>query len=89
MDPDYNDLCTTCMHARTCMNRRMTSRPIWYCEQFELPPSPKAETVLNEVPAAPVDNPGGLQGLCANCALRETCTFPKPAGGVWHCEEYR
>ena len=89
MDPEYNDLCTTCMHARTCMHRRMTNRPIWYCEQFELPPSPRSETVLNEVPATPVDNPGGLQGLCANCALRETCTFPKPAGGVWHCEEYR
>lgn len=28
------------------------------------------------------------QGLCANCKLRDVCNFPKPASGVWHCEEY-
>jgi hypothetical protein len=29
-----------------------------------------------------------LKGLCMNCAYRETCLYPKPEGGVWHCEEY-
>lgn len=28
------------------------------------------------------------RGLCVNCANRETCLYPKPEGGVWHCEEY-
>ena len=28
------------------------------------------------------------EGLCVNCANRETCLFPKSEGGVWHCEEY-
>ncbi len=28
------------------------------------------------------------QGLCMNCDLRDTCAFPAPEGGVWHCEEY-
>ena len=29
-----------------------------------------------------------FKGLCVNCANRHTCLFPKPEGGVWHCEEY-
>jgi hypothetical protein len=28
-------------------------------------------------------------GLCMNCDHRKTCRHPKPAGGVWHCEDYR
>ncbi|MDI6808656.1 MAG: hypothetical protein QME66_06720 [Candidatus Eisenbacteria bacterium] len=28
-------------------------------------------------------------GLCMNCEERETCTFLKTHGGVWHCEEYK
>jgi glutamate dehydrogenase (NAD(P)+) len=28
------------------------------------------------------------QGLCKTCAKRETCTIPKPKGGVWRCKEY-
>jgi hypothetical protein len=31
---------------------------------------------------------GEHKGLCMNCANRETCLYPKPEGGVWHCEEY-
>jgi (2Fe-2S) ferredoxin/predicted RNA-binding Zn-ribbon protein involved in translation (DUF1610 family) len=31
---------------------------------------------------------GKYRGLCLNCAKREFCTFPKPEGGVWHCDEY-
>ena len=28
------------------------------------------------------------EGLCVNCALRETCEPPNQNGGVWHCEDY-
>ena len=28
------------------------------------------------------------KGLCATCENQETCTFPKSADGVWHCEEF-
>lgn len=27
-------------------------------------------------------------GLCASCIHAATCTFPRPTGGVWSCEEY-
>ena len=29
-----------------------------------------------------------VKGLCVNCAHLETCRLPRPAQGVWHCEEY-
>jgi len=29
-----------------------------------------------------------FKGLCINCDNRFTCVLPRPAGGVWHCEEY-
>lgn len=28
------------------------------------------------------------KGLCSICDSQDICTFPKPAGGVWHCEEF-
>jgi hypothetical protein len=31
---------------------------------------------------------GVLRGLCINCDLRRDCTYPKPPGGVWNCDEY-
>jgi hypothetical protein len=31
---------------------------------------------------------GELPGLCRNCARLDDCTYPKPEGGVWHCNEY-
>jgi hypothetical protein len=27
--------------------------------------------------------------LCSNCEDRHVCIYPKPVGGVWHCDEYR
>lgn len=31
---------------------------------------------------------GVLRGLCVNCDHRYYCTYPKPPGGVWSCDEY-
>jgi hypothetical protein len=28
-------------------------------------------------------------GICSNCDNCRTCVFPKPEGGIWHCEEYQ
>jgi hypothetical protein len=38
---------------------------------------------------AVIDRPSIHRGLCINCDVRGTCTFPKPEGGVWFCEEYQ
>lgn len=48
----------------------------------------KPSSAPSKVPAA-VDQPRIHQGLCVNCDVRETCTFSKPEGGVWYCEEYQ
>ncbi|MCK4679076.1 MAG: NAD(P)H-dependent oxidoreductase subunit E [Bacteroidales bacterium] len=29
-----------------------------------------------------------INGICVNCENRHTCSFIKPEGGVWYCEEY-
>ena len=31
----------------------------------------------------------GVIGLCSTCEVADTCTCPKPEGGVWRCEFYR
>lgn len=36
-----------------------------------------------------VEQPHIHRGLCVNCDVRETCTLPRPEGGVWYCEEYQ
>ena len=89
-------ICATCIHADTCANLASATAPIWYCEEFDdsgpadpVTPEPKIlEPTIRmeeEVPPVPSNRP---KGLCMNCKNFPTCTFPKPEGGVWHCEEY-
>jgi hypothetical protein len=86
-------LCGTCRNAPTCMYLRNSSKPILHCEEFEEFPC-DADNNPMEAKMSLVRSEGNPQekskyfGLCANCKHRDTCTFPKPQGGVWHCEEY-
>lgn len=32
---------------------------------------------------------GGYGGICQDCAIRSTCSFPRAPGGIWHCAEYQ
>jgi hypothetical protein len=86
-------LCATCRNAPTCMYLRNASEPILHCEEFEESPLDtgkqpmEAKMSLVNFPEDPQEKPKYF-GLCANCKHRETCKFPKPPGGVWHCEEY-
>lgn len=86
----YRDLCSTCSHKRACGSRSTPERPILFCELFEvLAPAPTAASV-----AVPPERPAvgrgviGHKGLCVNCESRQECTMARPAGGIWHCEEY-
>jgi hypothetical protein len=85
------------VHAETCTFPKPKDRPVLFCDEFEgevqrpatvvaAKPAP-AEKVALESEAADVGTPQ-LKGLCRLCSKRATCVFPKPAGGVWHCEEY-
>ena len=91
----YNDgLCSTCKFSSQCMFRKENSESVYFCEEYE-----QAEASQNtgraRAPGGHIgNNPGNyarkpILGLCSNCIHRETCSFPKPESGVWHCEEYQ
>ena len=68
----------------TCPHLAKKGR-LLFCELFDRHLStgaPAAET------AEPAEQPDQLKGLCVNCEHRLTCTYRRPIGGVWHCEEY-
>jgi len=88
---EYRGLCSVCKDASTCTYRRDPWQPVWHCDEFDC-----ESTSVSIFP--PIDLPfksdtGHISsrkyaGLCVNCENRETCTYPKPEGGVWHCDEY-
>mgnify|MGYP001566844193 CR=1 FL=1 len=91
-------LCSTCRNDPTCTYPRDAGRPVLQCQEFEgyvmTPPrttgrdiSPSTNLWVRS--AAEEKYTGKYMGLCRSCENRGTCTFPKPEGGVWHCEEYR
>jgi hypothetical protein len=87
-------LCRDCVKADTCTFPRDPSRPVWSCEEFEgvepNPPHPTARAGVAVERVVVVENPAEtreLTGLCRECARRPGCRYPKPLGGVWHCDE--
>lgn len=87
----YGGLCSNCVNASTCGYRRVPLQPVWDCCDFEpeiAPVNILSPTVFPLKSIAEGENPGRHAGLCVNCEHRETCTYPRPEGGVWHCEEY-
>ena len=88
-------LCFTCKNALGCTFPKDTQRSVLNCEEFEADARPLAKTTgeVKSSATALVDcedeDSGKFIGLCSNCDNRRSCVFPKPEGGVWHCEEYR
>jgi hypothetical protein len=90
-------LCRTCVHRDTCTFRTPVGG-VWHCEEFEFAADPIDKTTNTFGPrrhaSGPINRPylangpEPVLGLCRTCAKRDTCTFPKGGGGVWHCEEY-
>ena len=93
-------LCLSCANAPECTYARDPDRPVLQCEECD-PGTFYTLTVSAHsfsprvVPSSPSEhlteeqNPGRYKGLCSLCEDCPTCTYPKPEGGVWHCEEYR
>lgn len=87
-------LCRDCVAVDTCTFPRDPSRPVWSCDEFDgTGPMPARFPVPDG--KAPVPSTGvkgmvsgtELKGLCRECTNRQTCQYPKPPEGVWHCEE--
>jgi hypothetical protein len=85
----YTGLCRDCVNDPTCTFPRDPSRPIWSCDEFKPSTSVSSpdQRVAPSTAGTERAEPEELKGLCRNCLRRLTCQFPKPPGGVWHCEE--
>jgi hypothetical protein len=84
-------LCASCKFDPGCIYESGSGVAILQCEQFEMG-APRqtvrpASTQSRSVPGYAKDR-NGYAGLCANCDNQVECTYPKPEGGVWRCEEY-
>jgi len=89
-------LCSTCNNAPDCYYRARRG-PALFCELFDGYAPPAQRVTSKRAPphvdssvarrAAAVET-SNYTGLCVNCEHRQTCTHPKPDGGVWHCEDY-
>lgn len=92
---NHQGLCMNCIHAPVCVYRLNSGPAILECNEFDdrvaQPPESSGESMtrLQVQSSIEVKDAAKFMGLCVNCASRETCTFNKPEGGVWHCEEYR
>ena len=95
---DYLGICSTCNYAPDCAHRlRNPTLAIWECENYDdyvRVSGAEVNVGVSEVAPAPRKlrrsefDTVEYRGLCKNCEKRGECTFPRPAGGVWHCEEY-
>jgi hypothetical protein len=70
------------------MYMRLPRTAVWHCEEFDGVSAPPAVAMPAPAQALMITDLA-VPGLCANCEQRDTCTFPKQVGGVWHCEEYQ
>ena len=84
----YRGLCVLCKIRETCQLPRDRTKPSFYCDEFVPYESATPKHTIHKMPVREAEGPSAFKGLCMNCELRETCMFPKPTGGVWHCEEY-
>ena len=91
-------LCPTCNNSPVCVYRKMRGFDALFCEMFDGYGFPREGEYREGNPAPPRGatraeprTPAAetLTGLCSNCENRNECTYPRPEGGVWHCEEYR
>ncbi len=90
----FGGLCVGCQNGPDCTFPREPGRPVWQCEEFtDGPRDPHRTSLEGTAPARTgltADEGAGetWAGLCRNCDNRKACSFPRPDGGVWHCDEY-
>lgn len=90
-------LCKNCIHKTNCVYNQSPVKQIMFCEEFEGEKLPALQSVIvrnlsqieEEVGAEnDVKQESKLMGLCRTCEHRNSCTYPKPEGGVWNCDEF-
>jgi len=93
---EHRGLCMSCRNALTCTFLKNHNEAVLQCDEFDGFESflRRPENFSHKSVMGLKSNPGkkgsdGCKGLCSICENSRTCTYPKPEGGVWHCEEYR
>ena len=81
-------ICTTCIHSKTCIYYASSRYPVLFCEEFSSG-APAVDKIPQIRTEKQTEHTAKARGLCANCELRDTCTFPNKEAGIWYCEEYR
>jgi len=88
----HASLCVNCRHLGDCIYLSKACSPILNCELYECGLSEKPRLMVVKktctTAEAQLDSNDALLGLCINCENLRSCNLPKPAGGVWMCEEY-
>lgn len=85
-------ICYNCASQHSCSMLANSVTPVIQCEMYECCSSeknPAGEQQMLAVDSADEYNAVHLLGLCSNCENRLSCSWPKPASGIWHCEGYR
>ena len=84
------NLCVNCKFRDDCQFAKNSTEPILFCEEFDLDKQTNLKMVLHKENSQRNSETAAqeFKGLCRNCEKRDTCTYPKPEGGIWHCEEY-
>ena len=94
----YLGLCSYCKSAPNCTFTRDPNRPVCECDEFVgftyasvgIPNQKNASLKHLSKNPLPSEDPFHLyKGLCSQCEERANCIYPKPEGGVWHCDEFR
>ena len=97
MKNGHSGLCSTCEGRIECTYPRYEDRPRIFCDEFDWAWQHRMEmTAASEKPQRAVASQSAQQprtqskykGLCATCDNQLTCAFPRPADGVWRCEEF-
>jgi hypothetical protein len=85
-------LCLNCRHQGDCAFIPKSRVPILECELYEcgISDRPRLRVVKKTWASAEVlpESDDAPLGLCVNCENLRSCNLPKPASGVWMCEEY-
>jgi hypothetical protein len=84
----YNDLCVTCKNFSSCLYVKNGTRPVHYCEEFEVYAFRPVKESSNPVKSNKKEEKLVFYGLCKNCGNRMTCMMASPDRIIWHCEEY-
>nr|KXH69848.1 MAG: hypothetical protein AM324_01865 [Candidatus Thorarchaeota archaeon SMTZ1-83] len=60
------------------------------CEETSISTAKEWKLLYSPLSRVVGDRSGSeTKDLCWNCGRRETCVYPRPEAGIWHCRDYK